>query len=190
MPSATLSIVPQPPRPGLYLIQGPPDLIPWAQETLTQSFSPRPIVWIDAANRFNAHWISVIARSLYKDPVRVLSSYHIARPFTAYQLEAMVTQKLLPAAQRYRADFSVIADPLGLYVGAEGRDTQVQQSYDRFIAGLRHASAALPLVILAPDAAAEDVRRGAARYFPAIAALATFQRRLNIAGEAPRLEEA
>src|ERR1017187_417782 len=127
-----LSVVPLPPRPGLYLILGSHDVIPWALQRMTLTFSPKPIIWIDAANRFNAHWVSIVARSVYKDPAVVLSSFHVARPFTAYQLEAMMTQKLLPAARRYQAFFSVIADPLSLYEGAEGRDTQVRQSYRRF----------------------------------------------------------
>src|SRR5436190_24292825 len=93
-PANSLTIVPNPPRPGLYVVLGPRDLVPWALQSITMTFSPKPIVWIDAANKFNTHWIAMNARSQYKDTNEVLRSYHVARPFTAHQLEAMVTQKL------------------------------------------------------------------------------------------------
>jgi hypothetical protein len=183
MPPSLLSVVPLPPRPGLYIILGPQDLVPWALQTMTLAFSPKPILWIDAANRFNAHWVSIVARSVYKDPAVVLSSFHLARPFTAYQLEAMVTQKLLSAAQRYHAFFSVIADPLSLYEGAEGRDTQVRKSFRRFIQGVRDAAARLPLVLLIPEPAPQS-------YFPELLAEATWRRRLKMVDHTPELVEA
>jgi len=182
-PHSLLSVVPLPPRPGLYLILGPQDLIPWALQTMTLAFSPKPIIWIDAANRFNAHWVSIVARSVYKDPAMVLSSFHVARPFTAYQLEAMMTQKVLSAAHRYQAFFSVIADPLSLYEGAEGRDTQVRQSFRRFIEGVRNAATRVPLVMLIPEPAPQN-------YFPALLAEATWRRRLQVVNHNQQLVEA
>jgi hypothetical protein len=150
-PTSLLPFLSNPPRPGLYAIQGPSDLVPWALQVMTLTFSPSPIVWIDAANKFNAHGVAMNARAHHQDPNTVLRAYHVARPFTAYQLEMMVTQKLLPAAFRYRALFSVIADPLSLYEGAEGRDTQLDQSFRRFIDGLSEAAIHAPIVALIPE---------------------------------------
>jgi hypothetical protein len=168
----SISLIPNPPRPGLYAVLGPQDLIPWALQEMTLRFSPKPIVWIDAANKFNAHWIAMNARTQYKDTREVLRSYHVARPFTAYQLEAMVTQKLTAAAARYRALFSVIADPLSLYEGAEGRDTQVHQSFRRFIDGLRAAATLSPIVLLIPEP-------GPQRYFSTVIKAATSWKRIS-----------
>jgi hypothetical protein len=177
-----LTLVPNPPRPGLYEVLGPRDVIPWALQRITQTVSPQPIIWIDAANKFNAHWVALAARAQYKDVNRVLRSYSVARPFTAYQLEAMVTQKLVPAALRCRALFSVIADPLSLYEGAEGRDTQVRQSFRRFIDGLRAAATRTAVVLLMPEP-------GPKQYFSDLLRSATSCRRLERTSEGQELKE-
>jgi hypothetical protein len=170
--SLPASLLPSPLKPGVYAVLGPQNLIPWALETLTRTVSPQPVVWIDAANRFNAHWVSISARAVYKDPVEVLRSFHVARPFTAYQLEAMVTQKLLSAVRRYGALFSVIADPLSLYEGAEGRDSQVHHSFRRFIQGVREVARVSPLALLIPEP-------GPKRYFKNLLDTATTFSRLE-----------
>jgi hypothetical protein len=150
---------------------------------MTVVFSPKPIVWVDAANRFVTPWISTVARSVQKDPSVVLASYHMMRPFTAYQLEAAVTQKLLASAIRHQAFFSVIADPLSLYEGAEGRDTQVQQSFRRFVQGLHEVSAQIPLALLIPEP-------GPLRYLPQLLSMATSRRRLQVVNQQRELVEA
>src|SRR4051812_45535177 len=97
--NAALTIVPQPPPPGLYVTLGPRNLVEWALETISKTIAdPARIVWVDGANAFNAYLVAIAARAALKDPARVLRSYQVARPFTCYQLEAMVSEKLLPAA--------------------------------------------------------------------------------------------
>ena len=182
-PETALSVVPLPPRPGLYLILGPRDLVPWALQTITLAFPAKPVFWIDAANQCDAHLVSIAARCAYQDPVAALKAFRPARPFTAYQLEAMVTQKLQPTVQRIQAFFSVIADPLSLYEGAEGRDTQVRQSFRRFMQGVREASVKTPVVVLIPEP-------GPQRYLPELLHAATWRRRLEDVGQRRRLVEA
>src|SRR5450631_3854841 len=103
-----LQLIPRPPRPGLYVATGE-DIIPRALRALAVTFAPEHrIVWIDAANQFNAHWVARSARVFHKDSKAVLRAFQYARPFTAFQLEAMVNQKLLPAVQQSHALFAVI----------------------------------------------------------------------------------
>src|SRR5687768_2744432 len=107
-----LQLLPRPPRPGLYTAVGDSDLISWSLRALAVAFAPENrIVWVDAANQFNAHWVAQSARAFHKDSKEVLRSFKYARPFTAFQLEAMVNQKLLAAVERHSALFAVIADP-------------------------------------------------------------------------------
>jgi hypothetical protein len=144
-----LVLVPQPPRPGLYITTGPENLVPWALESITRTFAyPARIVWVDAANAFNAYLVGMAARASYKDPNLTLQSYQVARPFTPYQLETMVSEKTLPAMRRVGALFSVIADPLRLFKDAEGRDTQLRQCYRRFLAGLENLARQVPVLAL------------------------------------------
>ncbi len=144
-----ICLLPQPPPPGLYVTLGPRHFIPWALESITVTLAyPSRIVWVDAANAFNAYLVGIAARSALKDPTDVLRSFQVARPFTAYQLETMIDSKTLPAVQKARALFAVIADPLRLFADVEGRDTQVQQCFDRFIVGVRRVASEIPVLVL------------------------------------------
>jgi len=147
-----LTIVPQPPPPGLYVTIGPQNLVEWALENISKTLAdPSRIVWVDGANAFNAYLVALAARAVLKDSERVLRSYHVARPFTAYQLEAMVSEKLLPASRRINALICVIADPLRLFADAQGRDTQIRQCFNRFIIGLQAAATETAILVLAPN---------------------------------------
>jgi hypothetical protein len=177
-----ISIVPQPPPPGLYVTLGPRNLVGWALEMISKTLAdPSRIVWVDAANAFNAYIVSMAARSVLKDPAHVLRSYHVARPFTAYQLEAMISEKLLPAVRRVNALVSVVADPLHLFADAEGRDTQIRQCYTRFIFGLRAAASETAVLVLST---AEP-----SRYTQPLLSSATRLTQLSFVDHRPLLEE-
>src|SRR6476620_5440605 len=99
-----LQLLPRPPKPGLYAATGDSYLIPWALRALAVTFTPEHrIVCIDAANQFNAHWVAQSARLFHKDSKEVLRAFKYARPFTAFQLDTMVNEKLLPAVQKCQA---------------------------------------------------------------------------------------
>jgi len=147
-----LQLLPRPPKPGLYAATGDSYLIPWALRTLTQTFTPEyRLVWIDAANQFNAHWVAQSARVFHKDTKEVLRAFKYARPFTAFQLETMVNEKLLPAVKSHRALFAVIASPLWLYEEAENQKYATQHSFELFLAGLRRLSKQLAILLLVPE---------------------------------------
>jgi hypothetical protein len=145
-------LIPRPPSPGLYAATGE-DIIPRALRALAVTFAPEHrIVWIDAANQFNAHWVALSARVFHKDSKAVLRSFLYARPFTAFQLETMVNQKLLPAVRRSHALFAVIAGPLWLYEEAEDQKYATQRSFTLFTEGLRRLSKELAILLLIPHA--------------------------------------
>jgi len=150
LPEADLKLIPRPPRPGLYAVTGQ-DIIPRALRALAVTFAPEHrIVWIDAANQFNAHWVAHSARVFHKDSREVLRSFKYARPFTAFQLETMVNQKLLPAARESHALFAVIAHPLWLYEEAEDQKYATQHSFALFTEGLQRLSRELAILLLIP----------------------------------------
>ena len=151
LPEKDLRLIPRPPRPGLYAVTGE-DIIPRALRALAVTFVPEHrIVWIDAANQFNAHWVAHSARVFHKDSKEVLRSFKYARPFTAFQLETMVNQKLLPAVRASQALFAVIADPLTLYEQAEDQKYATQHSFDLFTQGLGILAQKLAILLLIPN---------------------------------------
>ena len=141
--------LPVPPPPGLYLIFGPSDLVPRMLEVVTRGMACEAnVLWVDATNTFDAHRVAVLARSINKNPYEVLRSFRIARPFTAYQLEAMVSEKLLPALRQSKGLFSVITDPLPLYEEARKQDRYWQKSYSRWISSLKELSRESAVLVL------------------------------------------
>ena len=159
LPMADLQFIPRPPRPGLYAASAV-DVIPRALRALAVIFTPKnSIVWIDAANQFNAHWVAHSARVFNKDAKSVLSAFNYARPFTAFQLETMVNHKLLPAMQKSRALFAVIAHPLWLYEEAQEQKYATQHSFDLFTAGLERLAKEMSILLLLPPGKSTPYRR-------------------------------
>jgi len=147
-----LQLLPRPLKPGLYSAVGDQDLISWSLRAIAITFAPaRRIVWIDAANQFNAHWIAQSARAFHKDSKEVLRSFKYARPFTAFQLENMVNQKLLPAVQSSRALFAVIGDPITLYEQAEDQSYATTHSFELFANGLENLAKQMAILLLIPS---------------------------------------
>lgn len=145
-------LLPKPLNPGLYTAVGDRGLISFSLRAIAVTFTPRHrISWIDAANQFNAHWIAQSARAFHKDSRESLRAFHYARPFTAFQLEAMVNLKLLPAMQSQNALFAVIADPLTLYEQAENQSYSITRSFELFTGGLKMLARQIALLLLIPS---------------------------------------
>jgi hypothetical protein len=144
-----LQLLPRPPKPGLYSVTGDQTLIPYALRALTHAFVPQHrIVWVDACNQFNAHWIAQSARMAHIDSRAALSAFKYARPFTAFQLETMVAEKLLSAVRQSRALLAVIADPISLYEEAEEQRYSIHKSFEHLTHALHALSRELAILLL------------------------------------------
>ena len=85
------------------------------------------VVFIDGGNTFDPYVVSAIAQEFGLEPRSVLEKILISRAFTAYQLTALVFEKLEEALKRYRSKLVVISDITGLFLDrdvprVEGRD--------------------------------------------------------------------
>jgi len=86
------------------------------------------VVYIDGGNTFDPYAVSAIAQEYGLEPRSALEKIFISRAFTAYQLTALVFEKLEEALKRYRAKLVVISDITGLFLDRdvpkmEGRET-------------------------------------------------------------------
>ncbi|MEM2507621.1 MAG: hypothetical protein QXF61_11320, partial [Nitrososphaeria archaeon] len=52
------------------------------------------VVFIDGGNSFNPYFLAEVARGFGLDPRYVLERIHVSRAFTAYQLSALILEKL------------------------------------------------------------------------------------------------
>jgi len=86
------------------------------------------VVYIDGGNTFDPYAVSAIAQEYGLEPRSVLEKIFISRAFTAYQLTALIFEKLEETLKRYRSKLVVISDITGLFLDCdvpkmEGRDT-------------------------------------------------------------------
>jgi len=85
------------------------------------------VVYIDGGNTFDPYAVSAIAQEYGLEPKSVLEKILVSRAFTAYQLTALVFEKLEEALKRCKSKLVVISDITGLFLDRdvpkiEGRD--------------------------------------------------------------------
>jgi len=74
------------------------------------------VVYIDGRNTFDPYAISAIAQQCGLEPKSVLQKILISRAFTAYQLTALIFEKLEKALKRYRSKLVIVSDITGLFL--------------------------------------------------------------------------
>lgn len=95
------------------------------------------VVFIDGGNTFDPYAVSAIARDYGLEPKSVLEKIFISRAFTAYQLTALVFEKLEEALKRYRSKVVVVSDIAGLFLD---RDVPKTEGRDIFLKMTRYLS--------------------------------------------------
>ena len=97
-------------KPGIYVATGPSVLPDWALRSVCVSMSETDqVFWVDAGNNFDAYGAAKTLRALGKEPRRVLARVRLARPFNAFQMEAMAIRKL---PKLFWGQPIILSDPL------------------------------------------------------------------------------
>lgn len=127
---------------GLYAASGPRYIGGWVLGALAPALARGlEVCWVDAGNSFAAHHLAREAKRLGADPRAVLSRVKLARPFTAFQLEAMVRDKLHALAGMP----VVVAEPLALFTRPDAPPpADARRCFARVLAAL----GALPSVLV------------------------------------------
>jgi hypothetical protein len=93
------------------------------------------VVYIDGGNTFDPYAISAMAQQYGLEPKCVLEKILISRAFTAYQLTALVFEKLEEALKRYRSKLVIVSDITGLFLD---RDVPKIEGMDTFMKMIQH----------------------------------------------------
>jgi len=93
------------------------------------------VVYIDGRNTFDPYAISAIAQQYGLEPKCALEKILISRAFTAYQLTALVFEKLETVLKRYRSKLVIVSDITGLFLD---RDVPKVEGIDVFMKMVRH----------------------------------------------------
>lgn len=108
------------------------------QVIVDRALSGHPVIYLDGAHTFDALLIGRLARRRRQQPRKALSMIHVARAFSAQQLERLMSQCLVGALERYQASTAVITGLLET-LSADGlADNEVKRLTDRMIESMRH----------------------------------------------------
>lgn len=124
---------------GLIMLYGHPVASKIVLQTLVnRALTGHPVVYLDGAHTFDALLIGRLARSRRQQPRKALTMIHVARTFSARQLERLMSQCLAGALNRYQASTAVISGLLENISTDDLTGNEVNRLTDRMIESVRH----------------------------------------------------
>jgi len=94
------------------------------------------VVFVDGGNTFQLYHVARLARLHGLDPKQTLERIYISRAFTAYQMTALVLEKLRETIRRYDAKLVVISDIAGFFLDKDVAETEARRVYSQVTAYL------------------------------------------------------
>ncbi|MEM2250444.1 MAG: hypothetical protein QXQ50_03970 [Candidatus Bathyarchaeia archaeon] len=88
------------------------------------------VVFIDGGNCFNPYVVAEVARGFGVDPRAALERIHISRAFTAYQLSALILERLEKFLEGQNADLIFVSDIAMLFMD---KDVPRTEAHDLFL---------------------------------------------------------
>ena len=107
------------------------------------------VVFVDGGNTFRLYHVSRIAQTSRLDPRQVLERIFISRAFTAYQMTAIVLEKLKETVDKFDSRFLVISDIAGLYLDKDIPSKEAMDVFNQLTVYLSRFAEENQLVILA-----------------------------------------
>jgi len=150
-----------------------------------------PMTLVDGTNRFDVYYITDFARRLAgqqqgrrRTPEEFLRNIFISRAFTCFQMEAVITDRLLPFVRERESPVVIIFGLLDTFYDEQAPLHEVRASLGRIITALRRLKAERIAVLLA----CTDLRPASAErrdLFPRLAG--AMDRVYRVTGEGDRL---
>jgi len=125
--------------PGkLCLLYGDPLIFRMSLTIASQALACNmPIAVVDGCNRFDPHAIAQFARRRNIAPAVLLNRIFVSRGFTCYQMEAAITNRLLPMLRRIGSRAAVIFGLLDTFYDEQAPFREVNHMLDRIVDVLR-----------------------------------------------------
>jgi hypothetical protein len=94
------------------------------------------VIFIDGGNTFDVYQISQIAKAHHLNPRQILNNIYISRAFTAYQVTALIMQKLKTAIKKIDAKLVIISDISGFFLDTDLPDDEAQRVFNQVLSFL------------------------------------------------------
>jgi hypothetical protein len=117
------------------------------------------VVFIDGANTFRLYQIIRLARLHQLDPKQVLDRIYISRAFTAYQMAALILQKLEHAVKTCNAKLVIISDIAAMFLDKDVQKEEAKSIYSQVTTRLANFTRKQQTIIIATYPPHEDSQR-------------------------------
>ena len=96
------------------------------------------VVFLEGGNTFKPNQVARLARLHQLDPQQALDHIYLSRAFTAYQMTALILEKLKETVKRYDAKLVIISDIAGFFLDKDVPEYEAHRVYSQVIAYLRN----------------------------------------------------
>jgi hypothetical protein len=117
------------------------------------------VVFIDGANTFRLYQTTLLARLHQLSPKQVLDRIYISRAFTAYQMAALILQKLEAAVKTCNARLVVISDIAAMFLDKDVQEEEAKRIYSQVITRLSNFTREQQAITIATYPPHEDSQR-------------------------------
>jgi len=106
-------------------------------------------VFIDGANTFRLYHITRLARLHQLDPKQALDRIYISRAFTAYQMTALILQKLEDAVKDCNSKLVIVSDIAAMFLDKDVEDEEAKRIYSQVTTHLSNFAKEHQIIIVA-----------------------------------------
>jgi len=117
------------------------------------------VVFVDGGNTFQLYHVARLARLHELDPKKTLERIYISRAFTAYQMTALILEKLRETIKRYDAKLAIISDIEGFFLDKDIPDAEARQVYSQVATYLSNFAKENQIILVATCPPHKENRR-------------------------------
>ena len=117
------------------------------------------VIFIDGGNTFRLYQIVRLARLYQLDPKQTLQRIYISRAFTAYQMTALILEKLEEITKQYDAKLAIISDIAGFFLDKDVPDSEARLVYNHVTAHLHNFAKEKQIILIATYPPHRETRR-------------------------------
>ena len=107
------------------------------------------VVFIDGGNTFRLYQVSRLAQLHHLDPKQALNRIYLSRAFTAYQMTALIMERLKDAVEKYNAKLVIISDIAGLFLDKDIPDEEARRVFSQVAAYLQNFARQNQIILIA-----------------------------------------
>ncbi len=91
------------------------------------------VIFVEGGNTFRLYKIARLAQLHQLNPVETLKRIFISRAFTAYQLTALVMEKLEETIQGYNPKLIIVSDVAGFFLDEDIKEEEAERVYSQLV---------------------------------------------------------